>query len=260
MQIYPTKYNKQRNEYLFCAPYRDEKDGSLWVNAVKNVWKDFGTGYGGNIIDLTILMHNCDVHRALQIIEGANVDKIHFSSFRQQSDFQSFIDIKHMQPLQNRALIEYLTDRKINIDIARIHLQEAYYVINEKKYFALAFRNDKGGYELRNKYFKGSNSPKWISTIEGSQTSLNVFEGFMDYLSCLTHYRAEKLKNKTIVLNSLAFINLIKPNKNIELNLFLDNDNAGNEATYYLSQGISAFDFRKQIYPNHKDFNEFLMS
>jgi len=231
----------------------------LWVNAVKNVWKDFGTGYGGNIIDLVILMHNCDVARALQIIGGSNVERIHFSSFRQQHEFQSFIEIKHMQSLQNKALEEYISTRKINLDIARMYLQEAYYTINEKRYFALAFKNDKGGYELRNKYFKGSTSPKWISTIHGDESSTNVFEGFSDYLSCLTYYNVERLKYQTVILNSLAFINVL-PAEIKNTNLFFDNDNAGKEAAYLISTKTKSVDYGRQIYPQQKDFNEFLIN
>ncbi len=256
IQNYPIRYNRQRNEYLFLSPYRAETDGSLWVSAVKNVWKDFGTGEGGNILDLVIRVENCDVSKALKVLESGNFEHIRFSSFRQQSDFQNIIDIKHMQPLQNNALIEYLTDRKINIDIARIYLQEAYYTVEEKRYFALAFRNDKNGYELRNKYFKGSSSPKWISTIAGDTTKTNIFEGFSDFLSCLTLYKSEKLKFQTIVLNGLAFVNEINGIDN--LNLFLDNDNAGREAAHVISQGRIVCDLAKQIYPKHKDFNEFL--
>jgi len=64
-----------------------------------------------------------------------------------------------------------------------------YYTYNGKSYFALAFANESGGYELRNRYYKGCYGHKDISLIPGRNTaskSVAVFEGFMDFLSALT--------------------------------------------------------------------------
>ena len=59
-------------------------------------------------------------------------------------------------------------------------VQEMYYRIGGKPYFALAFRNDSGGYELRNPRFKGSTS-KDITHIRQQgepREKCLVFEGF----------------------------------------------------------------------------------
>ena len=72
-----------------------------------------------------------------------------------------------MQPLQNKALIQYLEQRAIPADVARPYLQEAYYTVagRDRTYFALAFPNQTGGYELRNPYFQGVAGSKDISLI-----------------------------------------------------------------------------------------------
>ena len=96
------------------------------------------------------------------------------------------IDIRKIQPLQNPALMDYLRSRNIPPEMAAHHVQEMYYRIGDKPYFALAFKNDAGGYELRNPRFKGSTSPKDITHIRQSgkkNDSCFVFEGVMDYLS-----------------------------------------------------------------------------
>jgi len=252
---YPVKFKKAKDEFCFVAPYRDEKDGSLWVNSIKNCWKDFGSGQGGNIIDLVMLINKCDVSTALQKFD--TVPQIRFSSFRQQEDFKNVVEIKHQQSLQNKALIEYLQERKVNIDIAKLYLSEIYYTINNKKYFALAFKNRKGGFEIRNKYFKGSTSPKFLTVIKGETEQYNVFEGFIDYLSCLTFYKTNKLKFSTIILNSLSFLNeVIKLEK--PLNSFLDNDTAGREAVMILKEKVNVKDVSSFLYPDYKDFNDFI--
>jgi hypothetical protein len=49
--------------------------------------------------------------------------------------------------------------------IATCYLREIHYKAKGKRYFALCFPNDSGGYEIRNPYFKGSFSPKDITTV-----------------------------------------------------------------------------------------------
>jgi DNA primase len=256
---YPIKH--KTGEFLFNSPYREDKHPSLWVNDVKGCWKDFGTGHGGNILDLVMLIFKCDLSTALKNLE--TVPKVRFSSFRQSEDFKNIIEIKHLQSLQNKALIQYLQERKVNVDIAKNYVSEVYYTIKDKKYFALAFKNDKDGFELRNKYFKGSTSPKYYTTIKGNSDKLNVFEGFIDYLSCLTYFKTERLKNDTIILNSLSFLNEILNESKAYIS-FLDNDNAGKEAFDYMqSARAKKYDsiIRNasfELYPNHKDFNDFI--
>lgn len=250
---YPLKHKS--DEFLFNCPFREDKNASLWVNDKKSCWKDFGSGKGGNILDLVMLINNCDVSTALKYLE--KTPKVRFSSFRQSEDFKNIIEIKHQQPLQNNALIQYLHERKVNVDIAKVYVSEIYYTIKKKRYFALAFKNDKDGYELRNKYFKGSTSPKYLTTVKGSIEQTNIFEGFMDFLSCLTFYKTERLRNQTIILNSLSFINEILKIPN-QVNSFLDNDNAGKEAFYHLSQKLNIKDISGKMYPQHKDFNDFI--
>ena len=98
------------------------------------------------------------------------------------------IEIRRIQPLQNPALIRYLQERGISPGTASPYVQEMYYRIGGKPYFALAFKNDSGGYELRNPRFKGSTS-KDITHIRQQgepRDTCFVFEGFLDFLSFLT--------------------------------------------------------------------------
>ena len=144
-------------------------------------------------------------------------------------------------------------------------LKEVYYSQNNKTYFSLAFKNDSGGYETRNPYFKGCIGSKDITTIKGIDSSkLSIFEGFMDYFSVLEYQQIDGFKSDVIVLNSLAnkskiydILNSIKYNK---IYLFLDNDQAGIEAKLeFFNINENCIDCSK-IYKNFKDFNDFLVS
>ena len=57
------------------------------------------------------------------------------------------------------------------------------YTTHGKRYFAVAFGNERGGYEIRNPFFKGCVPPKDVTLLSVGSATCNVYEGFMDYLS-----------------------------------------------------------------------------
>ena len=247
----------------YNSPFRQESKPSFKVDRDNNIWYDFGTGTGGNVLDLVMSLNKTGIPGALLILQKPELSKPDLSFSEQQSFNPANIKIKHLQPLQNRALIEYLNSRKITPAKAANYVQEAYYQVNEKQYFALAFKNDRGGFELRNKYFKGSSSPKAVTTISGHKQAVNIFEGFIDFLSALEHYHTTKPTGTCIVLNSVSnlelIINTLEQYQNI--NLYLDNDPAGNQAAETIKTRFKKVkDYSKIIYPDHNDFNEFLTS
>jgi hypothetical protein len=245
----------------YCSPFRQETKPSFKVDRQNNIWYDFGTGTGGNLLDLVMNLNKTGIPGALLILQKPELSKPGFSFFEQQNTYSGNIEIKHIQPLQNRALIEYLLSRKITPAKAANYLQEAYYKVNDKQYFALAFKNDRGGFELRNKYFKGSSSPKAVTTIPGTGKVVNIFEGFFNFLSALEHYRTAKPAGSCIVLNSVSnlenILNTLEQYNHV--NLYLDNDRAGELAAETIKSRFKRVkDYSKSIYENFNDFNEFL--
>ena len=72
---------------------------------------------------------------------------------------------------------------------------------------ALGFKNDSGGYELRNELFKGSNTPKDITTFKNSGKKVAIFEGFFDFNSFTSLLQNKELKAFSFcILNSLSFL------------------------------------------------------
>ena len=99
-----------------------------------------------------------------------------------QQENERAYTILSVEPLGNKALTDYLTDvRKIDIEIARVYCQEIYYrTAKGQTYFAASFKNDAGGYELRNSYDKRSLLTKGITTIDNGNKDVVLFEGFTD--------------------------------------------------------------------------------
>jgi DNA primase len=74
-------------------------------------------------------------------------------------------------------------------------------------------------------------------------------------------FQVIRLKNSTVVLNSLSFLNEALPilSKFDTVNAFLDNDKAGKRALERLEQECMNVRDCSDYYPNNKDFNEYLM-
>jgi DNA primase len=257
------------NSFWYCSPLRNEKTPSFKVDRIKNLWYDFGTSTGGGLLDLVCKIYNVDLPGALLILSGAQIEKTVLPPHEGMSEKhlqETKLEIISMQPLHNPALIQYLGQRKINHHIASLYCREAHYRTHAtgKEFFALAFENNRHGYELRSKYFKGSTSPKDITTLRSKDPSgVHVFEGFMDFLSALTYADAPCTTYDTIILNGVGFtdrfMRLMPRYSNIYL--FLDNDTAGKEACRRIQDlRPDAENISQRIFPQYKDFNEFLLN
>ena len=278
----------KNNDYWYLSPLHSEKTPSFKVDIVKNVWYDHGDGVGGNIIDLVMNIYNLDFKSALQKLSSIfnYSDTAESSSFFHQQGIshkineikafaksqtkdqgQSHFEFKKVKALENKALLEYIAKRGIKSDIAVQYLKEVYYSNSSqdetKNYFALGFENDAGNYELRNAYFKGCIGSKDITTIKGTgNKELSIFEGFMDFLSALTHFKIDKFKSDVIILNSVAnkakISDLLYSDLYNKIYLFLDNDKAGEETQREFYSMNDKCVNCSNVYAGYKDFNEFL--
>jgi len=258
---------EKEKDFFIHSPFRAEKTPSFKINPQLNTWFDFGLGEGGTILDLIMKLENKDTKQAVKRLKelAGDTTSNNFFSFPQQNTFNNQLNNKiidyEIRELNNKALLDYLQDRKIDYRASKQHLKEIYYSIKGKSYFGLAFKNNSGGYEIRNKYFKGAVGTKDITTIQAGEKKKEcvVFEGFMDFLSYLT-IKANTNKD-FIILNSVALVDksiqIISRYDNISL--ALDNDNAGDIATKKIIEHIpKATDVRK-FYKNYKDLNEYIM-
>ncbi len=249
----------------YLSPLRQEHTASFKVETTLNCWYDFGLGKGGNIIDLASdLFQSTDLRYLMSCIADRcalpSVQTVASTSFQRHSA-SGFQDIS-VVPLGNRALVAYLQERGIPALIAVANCQQVHYSCNGKRYYAVAFANQSGGYEIRNRYFKGCIAPKDISirkVRDGPSTECAVFEGFIDYLSALTLGIINGAD--AIILNSVCNVNkAISVIKDYTvINCYLDNDNAGKTALAELISiyGSTVID-RSTLYSGFNDLNEYL--
>jgi hypothetical protein len=252
-------------ELVYYSPCSQEATPSFMVDPTKNVFHDFsGEGQRGDIIRLVQYLTRCSFLQAVSTLEAFSgqqpTPSFFLSGLTTPTESEKRANVVRTQSIRNRALITYLNSRSISLAVATGYLHEVYYQINGRNYFALGFRNDKGGYELRSEHFKGSTTPKWFSSLVGQNTGIvNVFEGVFDMLSCCEQFKTVQLRNPTIVLNSLTFLNETLPilADYRQVNAFFDNDGAGKRALTRLQQtGLTVQDC-STYYATCKDYNEY---
>lgn len=247
--------------YWYCSPLRKERTPSFKVNTERNQWYDFGSGEHGDIIDLVRTLQHCTMYEAIDFLIGSK-QIVHqdFSFGGERKTSKHKLEIISVQSLTNPYLLRYIAERGISLSIANRFCSEIRYNNTNRTYYAIGFANDALGWEIRNMYFKGCIAPKAITTIKRESDRLQIFEGFMDFLSWQVLNPSSTCD--TIVLNSLALLPRIqeklKGYKQVES--FLDNDEAGRKSFEFLKQFYPSVIDGSVRYQTHKDLNEWLVS
>lgn len=253
----------RNNDYWYVSPLRDEKTPSFKVNRKLNRWYDHGLGKGGNLIDFAILHQNCTIGEFLQKL---NDDfSFHQPVFHQPNELKTEKKLNVLQEfsISSFALLRYLEQRRIPIDIADQFCKEIRYELNDKIYYGIGFKNDSGGYEIRNPYFKTSSSPKDITTIKNKAKEAVVFEGFFDFLSFIAiHKNQVATESNFVILNSVSFFEKARPfmEQHEIIRLYLDRDTTGQNYSHYALSLSNKYKDESKLYEHHKDFNDWMMN
>ena len=247
--------------FWYCSPLRNESTPSFKVNTERNQWYDFGTGEHGDIIDLVRALQHCTMYEAIDFLIGSK-QIVHqdFSFGGERKTSKHKLEIISVQSLTIPYLLRYIAEREIPLSIANRFCSEIRYNNTNRTYYAIGFANDVGGWEIRSPYFKGCIAPKAITTVCNGTDHLQIFEGFMDFLSWQALNSSSTCD--AIVLNSLALLphiqEKIKGYKQVES--FLDSDGAGRKSFEILKQFCPHIIDGSVRYREHKDLNEWLVA
>ena len=248
----PQKIRNQ--DYWFCSPLRRERTASFKVNRTRNIWYDFGEGKGGDLIDFGALYFKCSVNELLEQLtqyrwsrdfsfhphlniranKASQIAKMTSNASEKENAHEGKILILGERPLSSPSLLHYLEKRCIPLEIARRFCREVDFSLYGKQYTTIGFRNDKGGFELRNEHFKGSSSPKSTTLYDQGSSEVAVFEGFFDFLSYQALHETEQTKNTNyLVLNSLSFFHQARDlmERHEAVHLYLDRNQQGIKST-----------------------------
>ncbi len=260
---------KSHEQFWYLSPLRTESTPSFKVNPNMNSWYDFGTGEGGDIIDLVQKLDGLgsvsDTLARIEGIVGSAQLPVRTRSVTRSIETSPAMELTHIGPVKAKSLQAYLRNRGIEPNIVTPYLREAYYRRDDDSYFALAFENNSGGFELRNSQFKGTLGSKDISTIVGDPSRVMVFEGFFDFLSSVM--MNDGLPEATIiVLNSVSMrekaIQEIRNLKPRLIELYRDNDSAGEQLVDYFLKALPDIEVidKSELYAGNDDLNEWYSS
>lgn len=270
----PVKENNRELWYL--SPFREERTASFKVNVSNNIFYDFGGGTGGTIVDFWCRLHSCNVKTAIDEIsrlfsfpeQGYNTQQSSSISKASKKPKNPQIKILDIKPITHPKLIEYLNDRCLSERVYP-YIREITFELKGNRNFAIGFRNDKGGYELRNSLFKGCSSKSITTFIKDGSKVLCVFEGWSDYLSYLEQTVAceheivqdwyKDMNESYLILNSLSMKEQAIPylRQFEQVKLYLDNDDAGRNLSAEFSGLFSNAEDCSGTYSEFKDFNEY---
>ena len=264
-------------QWVYHSPLRKDSTPSFFVTISKNLWVDFGSSEGGNVIDLAVAIKGgCSFHEAVLWLEEQyggfrDMSPIDYSSF---DDSDGSLSIVKTLPLNHPTLLNYLSSRGIPREIAVKYCREIHYSIRGREYYSVGFPNIVGGYELRNPFFKGCHGEKPPSIIPLSKSGRTecccIFEGFMDFLSYQTLVQSgntdvvQPFPCDSIVLNSTSMARKTVPFVDVYRRAFcyLDNDDAGRKAFAQMEESLpgklvnrSGIDW---LAP-YKDLNDYLI-
>ena len=188
----------ERNGYgMYLSPLREERTPSFKVDYVRNLWYDFGLGEGGTLLTLVMRLERCDRYAAIRIgLQNGEIRQAGSASLSPgicerpavggpspvvRPATVPALRILSDAPLRHPALVGYLASRGIVPSVAAAFCREVRYEVNGRAFFAVGFRNDAGGWELRSERFKGGSSPKHITTIDNQFRHGDRFRGIYGF-------------------------------------------------------------------------------
>jgi DNA primase len=266
---------------LYYSPFRDERTPSFQIDEAKNTWYDYGTSEGGGLFDF--------VCKLAGITRGEVYDWL--ASFRHmvpESEYKAVIaPLMQRKPQASRIvidsashtftknkLIEYALSRAVSKEVLAKYCEEVIYHIDsapDRKFFAIGFKNNSGGYVLRSSISKRCSSSD-ITTLDSNgqmsqevtSNKVIVFEGFMDFLSWITDVKQQTPQYDCCILNSVSNVAKALPwiMEHSNIAAFMDNDQAGRETLQKImdcaSEGahdVCVYDMAR-LYEGYNDLNE----
>lgn len=260
---------------MWFSPLREESEPSFHIDRNKNLWYDHGTGEGGSIIKLIMMVKHCSCREAENFVKALNPSVVvSQESYRRPNPSTTTgpnCEIRKVREIRSDYLTNYLAARKIPLELARRYLKEII-VYNPQKglnFTLVGIPNNAGAWAMSAPTGYKSTNKADVTTInnEGSFSktpsakSVAVFEGFWDFLSWQVMQGSTKPSCDVVVLNSVNNIRkaLDYIGKHDKITGFLDNDEAGQKCQATLERAFPGkVTDMSDLYGKYKDLNEML--
>jgi hypothetical protein len=263
------KGEQKGKNYWLNSPLNGERTPSFKVNTAKNLWTDWSGGEKktGNIIAFGMAYWQTDESGVLaqldSIYRGMSYTKMPQIKKEDFKPDEPEIIIQAIKTLQSFPLLNYAKERKITPAIAQQFCKEVHYQVKDKNYYAIGFKNDSGGYALRNKYVKQATMPNDLTFLNNGAKELALFEGFFDFLSYKQMFAQQgSPKMNFLILNSTSFFEKSLPilQAHDRVYGYGQNDEAGNKIMTRAKATLQEkWIDQRSLYKDYKDLNDWLM-
>ncbi|MEO3404900.1 toprim domain-containing protein [Mucilaginibacter sp. CAU 1740] len=261
----PVARKKNDTDWWYLSPLRNERTASFHIDRISNEWYDFGLAAGGNPVDLLLRYYGCSIPEMLERL-NTSFSPHQLYTFEDGKPDENAREkhkllVQSVRPIYAYPLKAYLHERSIPVSVADQFCKEVSYEVGGRSYYGIGFQNDAGGWEIRNKNFKQSSSPKDITCLGAGKGTVHVFEGFMDLLSWRTlNPHVDPRSVDVVVLNGAGLFDraLLFLDQHDAVHLWLDRDVTGLAyRDYALAKGKKYVD-ESGLYEQHKDLNDWL--
>jgi DNA primase len=256
---------KNGTDCWYLSPLHAEGEASFHVNTLTNSWYDFSLAAGGNMIDFCLRYYNCSIRELLAKFNdefSAHLLPVFRPELREGlSEDNRRLVVTDDRPLQAWPLKNYLQERLIPLAVAGQYCREVSYETGGHSYYGIGFKNDAGGYEIRNRAYKLSSAPKDITTINHGADQVQVFEGFFDLLTFkVMHLHQPENAFDLVVLNGAGLFERARPvlERYGSIGLWLDRDATGLAYTKYALSLSHKYEDKSNLYDGYKDLNDWL--
>ena len=147
---------------MFLSPLREERTPSFSVRYDKGLWYDFGLSEGARSSSWSCASKGAawqklsDTCAKGQQTKSLPAPPDHLTAQRLP------LRILYVGEIRHPALIGYLRERGIDPAVAGALCREVHYAVGERRFFAIGFRNDAGGWGAAQSTVQGA-APRKIS-------------------------------------------------------------------------------------------------
>lgn len=262
--FYPHPKKSKADEAWFNSPLNPpDTDPSFKINLQKNTWFDFISWEGGTLVDFGKLYHKCKTTEEFLEIFAKILPsfptpvKLHSPG---SAIVKSRSEIISVEPIRSLSLIKYLEEtRMIDLEVAGQYCQEVNYRIGEKTFYGVGFKNNSGGWAIRNPYMKSAVQPVDFTTIDRGYKKVTAFEGYTNFLTYATIYKGRpEMKSNFCIWNSLGMFTRARAFMDLHetKDLYLDNGVGGDNYTTKALELKLGYRDRRSLYEGYEDMNK----
>jgi len=227
----------------------------LLVNKQLNRWKEANDATWYTLSDLCIRTHQGTIGELITLLT------VPHKPSRSDTTAEPELGILDLHPIRSFYLLQFLWEHRISLVVAQQYCVEAHYTHQGRPYYAIGFRNDAGGYQLRSRTHRYHTSPQSNTFITHHSKDLILFNDFFDLLTFATFINISNNELPDfLVLQSIDLFKEALPviDAYPRKHLFLQNNPTGDQLTRITRQRGNSYINHRSLYKGYTGLNQWV--